>query len=285
MHPRVGRFGIIRMGAWKQSWAKARMLKPSRVRRDAERPFHLEIFADDETGREALARTFAPQHLHGLPRSRALRHLSAAAGGKAIAVRSPGAAEGGTEIDWQSPEPGFRALLQAHPQHRLALARAFPPLRNLLARELIHAVAARNAALAAITALPEVVPTPLSLLLALGEFGSDTVLLTGNQIGLCFELSALCGDEVGWSAQIAPIAAIVLGAFGWRALARELVGLVPGGIGVAAKAGVAYSGTLAVGVGLWQRSARRSDTQMPNSSTRARASVVSLLLARERQSA
>jgi len=263
----------------KQSWSKARTLKPSRVRREAERPFHLELFAHGEAGREALARAFAPEQLRGPDRIRALRHLSPDAGGEAIAARSPQSEGRGVEVDPLAPAAGFRALLQAHPRHRLALARAFPPLRDPLARELIQAVAARNAALAAITALPEVIPTPLSLLLALGEFGSDTVLLTGNQIGLCFELCALCGDQVGWGAQFSPIAAIVLGAFGWRALAREIVGLIPGGAGVAAKAGVAYSGTLAVGASLWRWRRRAAESEMSKTST------TNLLLAREQQSA
>ncbi|MGH9393861.1 MAG: hypothetical protein ACRD1E_06795 [Terriglobales bacterium] len=266
------------MGAVRQSWGKARQLKPARVRRDAEREFRLALFGADEADREALARAFLPELLDGPERARALRHFDEAPSGRGevLAVRTPAAQGGGIVVDWRAPEAGFLALLQAHPRHRLALARAFPPLRDPLARQLIQAVAARNAALAAISALPEVIPTPLSLLLALGEFGSDTVLLTGNQIGLCFELAALRGDVVGWGAQAAPIAAILLGAFGWRALARELVSLIPGGAGLAAKAGIAYSGTMAVGHALWR---------MPKRSTTATAPVARRLLARARQSA
>jgi len=155
-------------------------------------------------------------------------------------------------VDWHDPKPGLYALLRACPQHRLALARVFPPLRPLLAHELIHAVAARNAALAAISALPEVIPTPLSLALALGEMGSDTVLLTANQIGLCFELAALRDQDVSWRAQLRPIAAILASSLGWRTLARELVGLIPAGFGLAAKSAIAYSGTVAVGRTLWR---------------------------------
>ncbi|MEO7720248.1 MAG: hypothetical protein ABIY70_28995, partial [Capsulimonas sp.] len=36
-------------------------------------------------------------------------------------------------------------------------------------------------------------------------------------------------------------------AFGWRAVARELVGLVPGGVGVVVKGAIAYAGTYTVG--------------------------------------
>ena len=43
---------------------------------------------------------------------------------------------------------------------------------------------------------------------------------------------------------------IVASAFGWRALARELVGKIPLGGGLIPKAAVAYAGTYVVGLGL-----------------------------------
>ena len=43
---------------------------------------------------------------------------------------------------------------------------------------------------------------------------------------------------------------MVAGAFGWRALARELIGKVPFGGGLIPKAAIAYAGTLAVGKSL-----------------------------------
>lgn len=244
------------MSALKQSLRRARALRPSRIRQDALRPFQLELIAADGADHEALSRVFIPDTLAGPRRAQAIAHL---AGENAlptlVRVRSPRvtglAMAPVVAVDWRDPEPGLDALLRACPQHRLALARVFPPLRPLLARELIHAVAARNAALAAISALPEVIPTPLSLALAWGEMGSDTVLLTANQIGLCFELAALRDQEVSWRAQLGPIAGILASSLGWRTLARELVGLIPAGFGLAAKSAIAYSGTVAVGRTLW----------------------------------
>jgi hypothetical protein len=182
-------------------------------------------------------------------------------------------------IDPAAPEMGLRALLRAHAGLRLALARAFPPLRELLARELIRAVAARNAAVAAISALPEVIPTPLSLIMALGEMGSDTVIITGNQLGLAFELAALRGEPVGWRAQARPVLSVLLGGLGWRMLARELVGMIPAGVGLTAKAGIAYSGTIAVGTALWKLPVASTHPPVEVSSTRRS------LLARRRQTA
>ncbi|MGH9413361.1 MAG: hypothetical protein ACRD0Y_06430 [Terriglobales bacterium] len=241
------------MGAWKQSLRKARSLKPSRVRQDARRPFRIELRAADAREREALCRVLIPDEVVGRERTRASEHLCLPGGVHAdIVVCTPLVQAEGVVVDPAHPEIGLRNLLRAYPRYRLALGRIFSPIRQILARDLIQAVASRNAAIAAISALPEVIPNPLSLILALGEMGSDTVLITANQIGLAFELAALHGESVGWRAQSGRIGLVLAAAFGWRTLARALLGLIPAGYGLAAKTGVAYSGSLAVGSALWK---------------------------------
>jgi hypothetical protein len=64
---------------------------------------------------------------------------------------------------------------------------------------------------------------------------------------MAFLLAAASDREVGYSAQKTELGSIIAGAFGWRALARELVGKVPLGGGLIPKAAVAYAGTLVVG--------------------------------------
>lgn len=272
------------MGVVKQSVGKLRALRPGQIRREAQRPFRLVLIAADEAEREALAQVLIPAGSGSAERGRALNAFAVSGERLRVAevtVCTPRAAASekwratGAEVilDVAAPEAGLRALLRAHPGLRLALARTFPPLRDLLARDLIRAVAARNAAVAAISALPEVIPTPLSLLLALGEMGSDTVVITGNQIGLAFELAALRGEMVGWRAQAGPVLSIVAGGLGWRTLAREVVGLIPAGVGLAAKTAIAYSGTMAVGTALWRRPQPRAHTpklQVARSSTPSR---------------
>lgn len=251
------------MGAIRQSVRQARAVRPSRVRQAVHRKFTLTIVGADMADREALVQVFAPAGLGREDRERASSRIVAGGDGReGIRVRTPRAHGPGVPIDPSDPEPGLIALLRAQPDHQLALARAFPPLREMLARELIRAVAARNASLAAISALPDVIPTPLSLILALGEMGSDTVLITANQIGLCFHLAALRGEPVGWSAQAGRVGTIVLGALGWRTMARELVGLIPAGVGLVAKASIAYSGTMAVGTALWKSRRREQPVIM-----------------------
>jgi hypothetical protein len=83
-----------------------------------------------------------------------------------------------------------------------------------------------------------------------GEFSSDTAFLTMNQIRMAFQLAAVSDRPIGYREQKSEVASIIAGAFGWRALARELVGKVPFGGGLIPKAGIAYAATFAVGLSL-----------------------------------
>ena len=84
----------------------------------------------------------------------------------------------------------------------------------------------------------------------MGEFASDTAFLTANQIRMAFLLAAANDRDIGYHEQRGEIASIILGAFGWRALARELVGKIPWGGGLVPKAAIAYAGTRVVGMSL-----------------------------------
>jgi oxalate decarboxylase/phosphoglucose isomerase-like protein (cupin superfamily) len=67
---------------------------------------------------------------------------------------------------------------------------------------------------------------------------------------MAFLIAAACGKKVGYSERAAEILSIVGGAFGWRALARELAGKIPFGGGIIPKGAIAYAGTYVVGKGL-----------------------------------
>jgi uncharacterized protein (DUF697 family) len=141
-------------------------------------------------------------------------------------------------------------ILHGNEDLALPLARQFPAFRRPVVDRIIQAVARENALFALATALPNVVPNLIELPWALGEFASDTVFLTANQVRLAFLVAAACGQDVGFKHQKADIASIVAGAFGWRALARELVSHVPLGGGLIPKGAIAYAGTFVVGKGL-----------------------------------
>jgi uncharacterized protein (DUF697 family) len=77
----------------------------------------------------------------------------------------------------------------------------------------------------------------------------DMVMLTRNQVLLLLRIAAAYGRDTDLRARARELLPVVGSAFGWRALARELLGLVPGGIGVVVKGAVAYAGTYTVGKG------------------------------------
>ncbi len=258
------------MGAIRQSLKQTRKISASQIRKRAEQPFTLCFIGADEADRAGLLRLFLPENMSRAERDRAIMFVRSSLAGAAqpgrdeLAVWTAAAAHGAgvtdarhAVVDLDAPQAGLERLLRLYPQRALALGRTFPVLRPLAARHCIQAIAMRNAAFAALSAIPEVAPTPLSLVWAAGEFASDTLVLTANQIRLAFELAALAGIEVGWTRQSGRLLAIVAGAFGWRSLARELVSLIPAGVGLAAKSGIAYAGTYAVGKSLWRYSQSR----------------------------
>lgn len=154
-------------------------------------------------------------------------------------------------MDLESPEDCLRQILRKHDDLLLPLARQFYPFRKPAAQHVIRTIAKENALFCLATALPDVVPflgwLPWA---AVGEFGSDAAFLTMNQIRMAFQLAALSDRTPGYREQRSEIASIIAGAFGWRALARELVGKIPFGGGLIPKAGIAWAGTFAVGLSL-----------------------------------
>ena len=148
------------------------------------------------------------------------------------------------------PAQTIRDILRARDDLGLALARNFYAFRQPVVDRIIHSVSRENALFAVVTALPDIIPSILELPWSIGEFASDTAFLTINQIRMAFMIAAASDKPVGYSLQRGEIATIVTGAFGWRALARELVGKIPFGGGLVPKGAIAFAGTYVVGLGL-----------------------------------
>ena len=148
------------------------------------------------------------------------------------------------------PEQTVAEILADKGDLDLALARQFPAFRKQVVDRIIQMVAKENAIFAVTTALPNVVPNFVELPWAFGEFASDTAFLTVNQVRMAFQIAAACGKQVGIGAQKGTVASIAAGAFGWRALARELAGKIPLGGGLIPKGAIAYAGTYLAGKGL-----------------------------------
>ena len=233
------------------------LLNPNEILRRARRPLHIGLVATSGAGYAEMEefllpastpleeRTYLLDQLHrvgdqGVPENVDL----------ILFEQGIPASKGTYTFHRDNPAATVEEILRGNEDIALALARQFPAFRGPVVERTIHAVARENALFAVATALPDVVPSLIELPWAFGEFASDTVFLTGNQIRMAFLIAAACGKEVGFGGQKGAILSIAAGAFGWRALARELVGKIPLGGGLIPKGAIAYAGTYAVGKGL-----------------------------------
>jgi hypothetical protein len=230
-----------------------RNLNPDDVRREAERHVRIGLVAASNASLGQMETFFAPSDLSPNRRAEAVRLLVRNGNGpvdiklyESSLLRPMDA----FSFDQESPEDAVRKIVRKRPEVRLALARRLPPFRKEVAQSVIRAVAKENAMFALATAIPDVVPGLHSLPWAIGEFSSDAAFLTVNQIRMAFLLAAASDRPIGYREQSREIASIVAGSFGWRALARELVGKVPFGGGLIPKAGIAWAGTFVVGLSI-----------------------------------
>jgi hypothetical protein len=229
------------------------MLEPAAVRRRAARSLSVGLVAPDEASYVALESFLVPPGSALSPQAAIYRatapNVPATVDFVLYADGLP-AHDGAFTFRSASPRQTVQAILNEREELALALARAFPAFRPVVVDRLVHAVAKENALFAVSTALPNVVPNLLEVPWAFGEFASDMVFLTANQLRLAFLVAAACGDDAGFGAQKTEALSIAAGALGWRALARELVSHIPFGGGLIPKAVIAYAGTFAVGKGL-----------------------------------
>ena len=148
------------------------------------------------------------------------------------------------------PHQFVQKTLAAHSDLGVPLARSFFPFRRPFVERVIAKTARENTLFSIATALPDVIPNIIELPWAVAEFASDTAFLTMNQVRMTFLIAAASDREVGYMDQKPEIATVIGSAFGWRALARQLVSKIPFGSGLIAKAAVAYAGTKVLGLSL-----------------------------------
>ncbi len=238
-----------------------RNLDPEEIRKHTQRPLRLILYADSEPQYRDMEDYLLPRDLSVAKRAQVRRLIYRGSEG---AVPS---AEGDLEIyfdpsrelgaeesdvfgfDPAKPDATVHQILHRRPDLAVPLALHLLPFREEVSRRMVKKVAKENALFSLATALPDIVPF-ISLPWAIGEFASDTAFLTANQIRMAFLLAAANDRDVGYHEQRGEIASIILGAFGWRALARELVGKIPWGGGLVPKAAIAYAGTRVVGLSL-----------------------------------
>jgi hypothetical protein len=241
----------------KQARSAVSLLKPEEVRHRAGRPVHFGLVAADDRGYQEMEEFLIPADLppeshhelsglvHRASDPDVPSDVDLVLFGQGIS-----APKGSYTFDSSDTGAMVAEILRWNEDLALALARRFPAFRKSVVEQIIHAVARENAIFAITTALPDIIPSLAELPWAVGEFASDTAFLTGNQVRMAFQIAAACGKEIGFGQQKGEILTIVAGAFGWRALARELVGKIPLGGGIIPKGAIAYAGTLLVGKGL-----------------------------------
>jgi hypothetical protein len=230
-------------------------LNADTIRGEAWQDLNVGLLASNEATIRRMETFLAPPFMDTLARTQALRCIHRADGQPGrfdFILCEPGIPVPRNGYLFESDEPDSLVNLIAgeNPKLNLALARTFPLFRKPVSDRIVNRVARENALFSLVTALPNVIPSLIELPWTLGEFATDTAFLTMNQIRMALQLAAAHGRPVGYAEQKVEIAAIAAGAFGWRALARELVGKIPLGGGLIPKAAVAFAGTYVVGLGL-----------------------------------
>src|SRR6266542_113342 len=232
-------------------------LRPEEVRQTADRKLAIGLVSTSAAGYSEMENFLAPRDLSRERRAEILGLLHRA-GDPGIPARFDlvlyehqlPRAENAFTFYAHEPVRTVKEILEQRSELGLPLARHFSPFRRPVVNQVMYAVSKENALFALATALPNIVPSLVELPWAIGEFASDTAFLTMNQVRMAFLISAASDSQIGYREQKAEIASIVTGAFGFRAIARELVGKIPFGGGLIPKAAVAFAGTYVVGLSL-----------------------------------
>lgn len=237
-----------------------RSVNPDEVRSMANRTVHIGLMATSEARLNEMWFWLAPAEISDAKRQ-TLAGMVHPLGPKLPDMPPPPA-----RLDIEIWEPGIRPkpdhaftyypnnpqqtvdeILERHEDLGLALSRHFLPFRKSVTEKIISSICNENVLFSITTSLPNIVPSVLSLPFAVGEFASDTAFLTVNQLRMAFLLAGAHDHPIGYRQQKAQVASVIAGAFGFRAIARELVSKIPFGGGVIGKAGVSYAGTWVVG--------------------------------------
>lgn len=241
----------------RQAKAAFSHLNPAGVRKLAGKTLRIGLIAAGDRGYEAMEEFLVPSSVPVEERATGRSLIFRGGDGYAPALVDVVLYEDGIPapdeayvLHRHDPGATLDAILHDHSEYDLPLARQFPGFRTFVVDRIVRDIARENALFAMATALPDLVPNLIELPWIFGEWASDTAFLTANQVRMAFLISAACGKEVGLGEQKGQLLSIGAGAFGWRAIARELMGKIPFGGGLLAKGAIAYAGTVVVGKGL-----------------------------------
>jgi uncharacterized protein (DUF697 family) len=161
----------------------------------------------------------------------------------------------GTSAEYVVPAISHEALRGRFFQHlvecsrgvEIAVGRRLPPLREAVASQLTRDAANNALKVALASAVVDHIPV-LGVVLAPFSSAGDMVAITGIQVMLMLHIEAAYGQDPDMQRmwQLLPV---IGGGFGWRTLAREIVGFIPLA-GIPIKGAIAYAGTIVVGEGV-----------------------------------
>jgi len=241
----------------KQTKSALSMLSPNEVRQRAERPLLVGLVAESSAAYAEMEDFLTPSPVSHDKRIQAMQNVYRACDPGIpekydLVLYEQGLPCPATAFTFFRDDPGrmVEEIVKAREDLGLVLARNFYPFRKPVVDRIINSVARENAIFAVASALPNVVPNVLEIPWAIGEFASDTAFITMNQVRMAFMVAAASDKQVGYDKQVAELVSIAAGAFGWRALARELVGFIPLGGGLIPKGAIAYAATYVLGKGL-----------------------------------
>lgn len=135
-------------------------------------------------------------------------------------------------------------ILELLPERAPAFGRHHPLWRKAAVNAIVEQTSRANAQFALVSNVPAIVPI-------LGGFisaGADLIVLTKNQVMMCYKIAAAHGEDLENQLAIVRELAPVVGAgFLWRTAAREAASFVPFAAGTIPKVAIAFAGTLTLG--------------------------------------
>ena len=145
----------------------------------------------------------------------------------------------------------FERIISENHDLEQALCYNYPVFRTISARKVINAISIQNAAWAAGTATPNIIPGFHQIITSPIEGLSDFVVLTLNEARMLFIISSMCGRKVNPFNLIPEFGIVFGGAKSAEMLATNVIGKAPAGMGLAAKAAIAFSFTYAIGEAIY----------------------------------
>lgn len=153
-------------------------------------------------------------------------------------------------------------ILEMLPDMAPAFGRAHPLWRKAAVNAIIEQTSRANAQFALVSNIPAVIPI-------LGGFisaGADLLVLTKNQVMMCYKVAAAHGEDLeNQFAIVRELAPVVGAGFLWRTAAREAASFIPFAAGTIPKVAIAFAGTLTLGKAAdlyYQHGSKPSRSQM-----------------------